>query len=300
MQKHIVIATGLGLALAMGWAWQANRAKCERQQTLAAAVRQRAALVGETRGVEGRIATAERERAELQTTLDGLRAAQVAASAPAAAKKSAPAPAGPSTDELLAQEPKLQMLYLASQRAGLATRYGPLFEALHLTSEQIAKFEDHILKRAEQRLDLESAMQALPGADNDRAAATLARQSAEEFQAVQIELLGADDYQQLRQYERSLPVRTLIVDRLGGELAATATPLTAPQAELLTQALANASSRYQKGGVASKDTINWEAVLAQTPGLLSAAQLETFKATVVREQISNKIFNALRAEKLLR
>jgi hypothetical protein len=300
MQKHIVIATGLGLALAMGWAWQANRAKCERQQTLAAAVRQRAALVGETRGVEGRIATAERERAELQTTLDGLRAAQVAASAPAAAKKSAPAPAGPSTDELLAQEPKLQMLYLASQRAGLATRYGPLFEALHLTSEQIAKFEDHILKRAEQRLDLESAMQALPGADNDRAAATLARQSAEEFQAAQIELLGADDYQQLRQYERSLPVRTLIVDRLGGELAATATPLTAPQAELLTQALANASSRYQKGGVASKDTINWEAVLAQTPGLLSAAQLETFKATVVREQISNKIFNALRAEKLLR
>jgi len=47
------------------------------------------------------------------------------------------------------------------------------------------------------------------------------------------------------------------------------------------------------------DTIDWDAVLAQAPGLLSATQLEVFKATAVREQISTKIFAALRAEKLL-
>jgi len=298
MQKHILIAMSLGLAFAVGGAWQTNRVKRERQQVLAAAVQQRAKLVEKTRDAEERIATAKRERAELQTTLDGLRAAQAAASAPAA-KKSAPAPVRPSMEELLAQEPKLQTLYLASQRAGLATRYGPLFEALHLTPEQIAQFEDLILKRVENSMDLENAMQSLPGADNSRAAATLERQSAEEIRSAQIALLGADGYEQLRQYKRSGPVRLLIVDRLGGALAATETPLTAQQGEQLTQMLANASSQYRSGGVAMTDTIDWDAVLAQAPGLLSATQLEVFKATAVREQISAKIIAALRTEKLL-
>ena len=298
MQKYILIAMSLGLALTVGGAWQANRVKQERQQVLAAAVQQRAKLVDKTRSAEERIATAERERAELQTTLDGLRAAQAAASAPAA-KKSTPAPVRPSMDELLAQEPKLQTLYLTSQRAGLATRYGPLFEALHLTPEQIAQFEDLILKREENSMDLENAMQSLPGADNSRAAATLERQFAEENRSARIALLGTDGYQQLRQYERSLPVRSLIVDRLGGALAATATPLTARQGEQLTQVLANANSQYRSGGAAMKDTIDWDAVLAQAPGLLSATQLEVFKATAVREQISAKIIAALRTEKLL-
>jgi len=241
MQKHLLMAMSLGLALAVGGAWQANRVKHEHQQVLAAAVQQRAKLAEKTRSAEERFATAERERAELQTTLDGLRAVQAAASTPAA-KKSAPAPATPSMDELLAQEPKLQTLYLASQRANLATRYGPLFEALHLTPEQIAQFEDLILKRAENSMDLEGAMQALPGADNSRAATTLARQSEEEYRSAQIALLGADGYEQLRQYKRSGAVRFLIVDRLGGELAATETPLTAQQGEQLTQVLANANS----------------------------------------------------------
>jgi len=298
MQKHLLMAMSLGLALAVGGAWQANRVKHEHQQVLAAAVQQRAKLAEKTRSAEERFATAERERAELQTTLDGLRAVQAAASTPAA-KKSAPAPATPSMDELLAQEPKLQTLYLASQRANLATRYGPLFEALHLTPEQIAQFEDLILKRAENSMDLEGAMQALPGADNSRAATTLARQSEEEYRSAQIALLGADGYEQLRQYKRSGAVRFLIVDRLGGELAATETPLTAQQGEQLTQVLANANSQYRNGGVAMTDTIDWDAVLAQAPGLLSATQLEVFKATAVREQISTKIFAALRAEKLL-
>ena len=148
-------------------------------------------------------------------------------------------------------------------------------------------------------MDLENAMQSLPGADNSRAAATLERQFAEENRSARIALLGTDGYQQLRQYERSLPVRSLIVDRLGGALAATATPLTARQGEQLTQVLANANSQYRSGGAAMKDTIDWDAVLAQAPGLLSATQLEVFKATAVREQISAKIIAALRTEKLL-
>lgn len=300
MQKRIVIATSLGLALAVGGTWQANRVKRERQQALAAEVQRGAALEAKIRGVGERMAAAERERDELQAALDGLRVAQPAAPALSAAKKNVTASAEKSPEELLAQNPKLQALLLAWDRARVATRYGPLFQALHLTPEQIAKFEDLVMNRAEQRLDLQSATQAQSGSDNDSAAAALARRTADEFQAAQIELLGADGYRRLHEYERSLQVRTLVVDKLGGELAATETPLTSQQAEFLTQALADASNRYQKGGAASKDTIDWETVLAKAPGLLSAAQFEVFKATAVREQISRKVIDALQAEKLLR
>jgi hypothetical protein len=300
MKKPLLIATSLGLALAVGGAWQAHRFKRERQQVLAAAVQQRAVLTEKIRGAEGRIATAERQRAELQATLDGLHAAQVAAAGPAAGKKSASTPTMPGMDELLAREPKLQALHLASQRANLATRYGSLLQALHLTPERTAQFADLMMKRAEQSMDLQGAIKTQPGADNERAAATLARQSEEEFQAAQTTLLGADGYEQLRQYERSLPVRSTVVDSLGEALARTATPLTNEQAERLTQTLAYASSQYQKGGIATQATIDWETVLAKAPGLLSAGQMEMLKATAAREQISRKTFSALRAAGLMR
>jgi hypothetical protein len=292
MKKPILIAISLGLALAVGGAWQAHRVKRERQQVLAAAVQQRAALTEKIRGVEGRIATAERQRAESQATLDGLRAAPAAVPAPAATM--------PRTDELLARDPTLRALYWAAKRADQTVRYGPLVSALHLTPEQTAKFTDLMIKREEQRQDMLGALNTLQDPNNMPSAAKLLGQAAEEFKAAQITLLGMEGYAQLDQYERSLAVRFTIVDSLGEELARTNTPLTGQQAERLTQVLANASSEYRKGGSATQDTLDWAAVLAQAPGLLSAEQLDAFKATAASQQITSRTFGALRTAGVLR
>ena len=71
----------------------------------------------------------------------------------------------------------------------------------------------------------------------------------------------------------------------GNSAAATATPMNADQADQLTEILANASSSYQRGGVARPGfAINWDKALPQAAQVLSPDQLAVLQAQVAPTQ----------------
>ena len=104
----------------------------------------------------------------------------------------------------------------------------------------------------------------------------LRSQAEAQYQASQQELLGAQAYAQLRDYDRALPAQSA-VSALAGNAVLAGVPLTERQAEQLTEVVASTSGDYQKGGVASAASIDWDAVDAQAPSILSATQLNVLK-----------------------
>ena len=190
-------------------------------------------------------------------------------------KGNRPPPSHPTLGALIQRNPHLQALYLAAQRAHLDQTYGPLFRTIHLSADQIAKFKDIMNDHDGQILDLEAtaASQGLP--TSDPAIVAFRQQADQQLQAAETILLGDSGYQQLQDYNRSLPVRTL-VDNIAGTLAFTA-PLSAQQAEQLTQALAEASPSYQTGGNADWEAVDYAQVDQKAAAFLTAAQLATWE-----------------------
>ena len=242
---------------------------------LEAAMRERARADMTMREAEVRITVAEKAQADAQAALDALRAEKPAPPAPAAPAR-ASAPPAPNTRELLAKDPMLQALFVASSRARLAQEYGPFFASLNLTPAQIEQFNANAMKAQEQMVDLNSAAQA-QGPESRQAVATLQKKVNDELLAAQSALLGPEAYQQLKDYERSGQAR-MAVDGLVGSATLEGMPLSAAQVAQLTSAIANATSRFPSGGRADLTTANWEAVEAQARQILSPAQFELFRS----------------------
>jgi hypothetical protein len=180
------------------------------------------------------------------------------------------------------KDPKVQLIELAAARARGASSYGWFFRKAGLTPAQIEKFQDNLAARDEQDLDLDSLLRTRPaaasaGSPEIQATVTQLRSQAEaQYQASQQELLGAQAYAQLRDYDRALPAQSA-VSALAGNAVLAGVPLTERQAEQLTEVVASTSGDYQKGGVASAASIDWDAVDAQAPSILSATQLNVLK-----------------------
>lgn len=217
----------------------------------------------------------------------------------------------PWQDLALRNDPVLRSEYLASERANLGLRYGPLLGQLGLSSEQATKFNDLMAAHTEALLQIRLA--TLPGGSDTPNAAAPTREAADEhLRAAQAELLGEAGYRQLQQYERLLPVR-YEVEALVGSLALTDTPLGSGQAEQLVQIIANASSAYQRGGTADtpmpgngelltplmlahqsiEENIDWSSVLAQARAVLSPDQFAQFENQVGKNQTVVRLYNLI-------
>lgn len=226
------------------------------------------------------------------------------------------------------KDPKLQTQYLAARRNTLMARYGPIFRLLGLEPQQIARCEELILAREEQRMDILNAVpgfatnvsyegdplemnpliitarQPAPGAllsADDRAAAQLLQQQDQAFQAAATDLLGTQGYQQLQQYDRTLPARE-IVGNVVGALTSTSNPLSPDQANQLTQILADASSEYQQGGAADdlghgnwSAHVDWDQALVQAKQVLSPEQLGSFSRIIGPLRTATEFDSTLRA-----
>ena len=278
--KTVIIAIACVIsAVAAGIAWNNASRTSDADSALDAIAQKRAGIDAEIRRMEGRLVATENDRANLQSTLNGLQkstAAAVASSATAsAATRSAEAQLLQIRQEI-EKDPKPQIRRLAARRLALTTIYRPLFRSLGLSSAQSEKFLDLTLKGEERQMDLSAVMRSQGLSEDDPMVIKLRADSDAELQTAQRELLGEAGYRQAQDYGRTSVVREL-VGGLAGAAAVAGVPINAPQAEQLTYTLANASSRYRSGGSAEVAEIEWDKIDPLARAILSESQLTLFK-----------------------
>jgi hypothetical protein len=316
MNTRATLAVGAAglLAALFAFAWREAAMARKAESALAAAIQRRAALEDASRHCEDLISSAVRRRSELEARLKQLKAAETARPSKAGVLKVVAVAARPWKEIALARDPKLQALYLASERAALPARYAPFLQAQGLSPDQAATLENAELAAAERSLDIKAAAEGQGLASDDPGVRALLKQSDDELAAAQTALLGSDGYQQLQQYERTLPVRSY-VDVIGGALAFTDAPLSPVQANQLVQQLAAAEAAYQYGGPAvspgiaeanlnmlmaeqrlAQAPLDWASVRPQVQTLLSEPQFALLDSMMQSDQMTIRTFNMLMAE----
>jgi hypothetical protein len=232
-------------------------------QDLAAFQENQAQLNSKIKQAKERIAADNRERGQLQ----------------AAIKKSRPA-AGASRHDamtaLISSNPKLLDLYLKNFRANLNQSFGVFYWLTGLSSQQIARFEDLLLKNQEATIDLKAAAASQGLGDNDPAIAGISMQQHDQLQADEIALLGQASYQQLQQYNRAQGALALVNGTAYFALGAS-DAFSYAQAAQLMQIMANASPSYEQGGSFDPKSADWDGVVAQAASFLSQTQLTALK-----------------------
>jgi hypothetical protein len=175
----------------------------------------------------------------------------------------------------MAHDPKLEALQLAMNRARIVQNYGPLFQKLHLSSDQISKFEEIVAQHASQIADIRDTAVADGLSPSDPAIRALTQQANRDYQKQEQQLLGDSGYQDTQAYERTLAAR-LIVAGLAGNVAFT-DPISPAQGDQLTQAIAEASQSYQKGGAVVLPTIDFDQVTQAAQGILTPSQMTAWE-----------------------
>lgn len=227
-----------------------------------------------------------------------------------AAEKPEPA-VWPRPSQALQQNPQLQAAYVAAKRANVATAYGPLFRKLHLSTHDAQALGELIMQREENAFDTAAAVprvftamaefngdadtrlvinpydaatysagrlppdSMLPD-EKTKAALTLLRQGIEDFSASATALLGQDKFNALQEYERTLPLQPEVRE-FAAVLALASQPLDMAQTEALSQALAQATPSYRRGGDAIPQSIDWDAATKALSSVLSPAQQDALR-----------------------
>jgi hypothetical protein len=275
----IIVTAGVIVAVAARVTVDNARRASDSESALAAIARKVAGVDTEVRRMEGRLAAAEKDQTNLQSTLDGLKK-----SVTAVVKSQAAVPARKQSVDVALQQkirdfrndPKEQLRQLAARRLALGSIYGPLFRSLSLSPAQSERFLDVTLKGEERQMDLSAVMRSQGLSEDDPMVAKLRGESDAEIQAALRELLGQAGYRQAQDYGRTSVVREL-VSGLAGAAAVAGVPINAQQAEQLTYLLANASSRYRSGGPAEVAEIEWDKIDTPARAILSESQLTLFK-----------------------
>ena len=176
-------------------------------------------------------------------------------------------------------------LGLRSYWANIHQTYGRYFRNLKLSPEQTGRFESLLLTHHEAELQIMASTQT----STEPASAVLEQEENNQFQSDLQSLLGPA-YSQYRQMERVEPVAPLAA-KAANIVALTAAPLSGPQADQLSQILAESSATYQAGGSASPATIDWAVALKQARGILLPNQfsaLQSVQAEVELTQLESQ------------
>lgn len=266
----------------------------------------------------GRIAAAEAEQRRLQEMRDGKPGAPKPAQPGQTKvivldpKKVAAAEAiarTPWRDVVLEKNPELQARFLANRRREMGITYGPFLANAGLSPAQSDRFKDILVAAAESAMDLNSTMRARGLAETDPVVLTLRKQAEDAMHAAQRELIGEAGFQQLGEYERTLPMREF-VGGLAASLVFSGDALNASQANQLTQILAEANEAYRQGARAAspypdwggaisarrpaRESIDSETLLARVRTVLSPAQYVAFEAEILRTRTLVELFNTMR------
>jgi hypothetical protein len=260
--------------------FQAGRATRIASQTLTTVRSERDDLSARIQRAEARLAAIPRESPpapKTATTAEG-------ATPPAAPS---PAPRPTTMSELIANYPDLEALELKRQRSVITPEYRELFSLLKLSPEQIQQFEDIKMKRTEDYMDLRTA-ERTQGEAGKQAVATLQKRSEEEFVAGLVRVLGAEGYQKFMEFDRTIPLRNLVVRGFAGATALEGIPITPQQGEGLMQALIAAGGADVSGPRQDFAGIDWAAVDAQAREILTPAQFAFFTSVAPATSFSTR------------
>jgi len=186
------------------------------------------------------------------------------------------------SDSIADQEQKAR-----GYHAHLVSQYAPFNYRVGLTNEQIDQLEIILTDHWQSTADITAVMETKKMDDDDPSVIELHKSTDGALDRAEKELLGEDGFQQLHEYERSLPARDFVAS-VAEQLYYTDTPLTADQASKLTQFLADNCTPYKNGGKVAMDNTDWPAVLHDLGTVLAPKQctafLNTYNLTVVMPQ----------------
>ena len=262
----------MAAALCLGYAgFHAARAA---EATRAAIAKKRAALTVEMRALAAGFAAGRRPMQESGAVL-GKSPWRVETDKPGD-------PGRPPKAAVVGSDSNVAALSLAIFRATLGQKYRQFYRALGLSPKQIGAFENLMTARQEEIIDL-NAVALADGPDARPDVEAIRRQEDDDFSAAQLALLGEGGYRQFQEFNRALPVW----DVVNGIQAPTfpQEPLSLAQAQQLAAALTGASDIYLNGGVATLDSIDWNAALAKAQGFLSDEQLDGLKQVMNRVRL---------------
>lgn len=191
-------------------------------------------------------------------------------------------------------DPGYQLQRLSAAKRQLPFRFGTLYRQLGLSPEQIAAFETNVATREEKMTDLGAAVAKAGASWSDPAIGNLAARIWTDYRTAQRTLLGDSGFAALSNYERALPARE-IAGGLAGAATVAGLPLTGDQAEQLAAAIAQASPPYQKGGDASMNDIDWNAVDAKARGFLLPDQIALIGSIDITNGTGGRYWSRLNA-----
>jgi hypothetical protein len=181
-------------------------------------------------------------------------------------------------------EPAFQQLSIQATRASTRINYAPLFRALRFTPEQIKVFEELIAARAWSGLDVTAARVGLGLPHSDPAVLQESQRQESDFHARMRELLGESATEAFLRYEATAPQRDL-TNQLAGNLYHTESPLTAGQADQLSQIvsrylpnLENLDQRWRT------DPTSAQSILRDAQAVLSPTQLTALTAQFANQR----------------
>jgi hypothetical protein len=151
-------------------------------------------LEAEFRRTEELVAEASRLKSDLNAKMDMLQAAKKRITSFEGDLRVLAEAAKPWREIVLQRDPKLQAMYLQSERMALPERYASFISAQGLSQDQAVKLEAAVMAATERSLDIKASAQAQGFAQTDPAVATLLNQSDEELKAAVGDLLGGDGY----------------------------------------------------------------------------------------------------------
>lgn len=261
---------GLAAVAAIGAiaAWFLSRsAESVEGEALALATRARAVRAEQERLVS-RLQAARTSWEKLQAE------APTGAVQPIASKKPETSPSGgkPGFLELIRRDPRVQNLYLAYQRNGVAIEYGPLLHELNLDPERIAQFIENVMRQREAAIDVRAAAAAKGLADNVEEIETLQRQQTEAYQQAQRTLLGDDGYRRFATYEDTKFSR-LMVTGIAGEAVVAGVGFSNDQLRQLAGVVADASKNQNQSDAHRWMTTDWSYVDEHARNFLSPEQV---------------------------
>ena len=185
-------------------------------------------------------------------------------------------------------DPAYQRLALISALARHHLEFQRLYRKLGLSKDQIGRFEDAMVLQDQANLDAKVI------ADNGGDPQTVYRQTGPQWSSEMKSTLGADGFQQLQDYLRSMPVRAF-VDSLVSGTTSIGEPITVEQADLLGEIALTHDAMYQKGKGTDPGTVNWEQVWKPASQVLSPDQLAMLQTMVKIWSLQKQIQQGLSA-----
>ena len=286
--KTLLAVAGILTAAAIGTA--IYEARLAQNANLAAADLQR-----ERDALRTQTATLETRLNETTANLARVTALQKPTEAKSAKPESKPNISLTPSDWMWAN-PEYGHKYVEEYRAALGLQFGPFYRQLHLSAEQISKFETSLVELQQGLADIwtEAVSRGLSKSDT-----SVMRLGAEPFQLAETNLrglLGDSGFEQYRQYDKERGTRDFVTS-LAGNVYFTETPLSTVQGEQLARILkANTENKkipIKDEGSQTVYTLrpetDWTAVNAQAQSLLSPIQLAALKSMSERKRLQTEL-----------